>query len=98
MILIDLLISALLGVALHQLRPQIDKLSDGWRELTSYAVGVTGAGPLFALWWHRLKDVENPFNRAFLAFLLAFVGVGSGVATGWMLDTFKDDLKGTKDD
>lgn len=97
MMLIDLLISALWGIALHQLRPSIGKLSDGWRDLTSYAVGVTGTGPLFALWWYRLKDVSHPFNRAFLAFLLAFAGMGSGVAAGWMIDTFKDDLKGLHD-
>lgn len=93
MIVLDLILSAVLGLALHQTRRYTEPLPHGWRDLTNYAVGVVGTGPAFLLWWLRLKDVSNPHNRAFLAFVLSFVGVGSGVAVAWMLDTFKEDGK-----
>lgn len=91
MMLIDLIVSAFLGYGLHQSRAYTAKLPDGWRELTNYSIGVAGTGPLFVFWWHKLKDVVHPFNRAFLAFLLAFIGVGAGVVAGWLIDTFKQE-------
>jgi hypothetical protein len=91
MIILDLLLSAALGGFLHQTRHYTDHLPHGWREMTNYSLGVIGTGPAYILWWLRLKDVNNPLNRAFLAFILAFIGVGSGVAAGWMLDTFQSD-------
>lgn len=89
MIVLDLILSAVMGMLIHQTRRYTDPLPYGWRELTNYSVGVAGTGPVFILWWARLKDVGNPLNRAFLAFVLSFIGVGSGVAAGWMLDTFQ---------
>lgn len=88
MILIDLILSALLGAILHQSRHYTERLPVGWREMTNYSIGVIGTSPAFALWHRQLKDVSNPFSRAFLAYVLSFVGVGSGVAAGWMIDTF----------
>lgn len=88
MILLDLIFSAIVGAILHQARRYTDHLPTGWREMTNYSIGVVGTGPVFLLWWARLKDAQNPLSRAMLAFVLAFVGVGSGVAAGWMYDTF----------
>jgi hypothetical protein len=93
MIILDLILSSVLGFLLHQTRRYTDPLPHGWRELTNYAVGVVGTGPAFILWWARLRDVSNPLNRAFLAFLLSFTGVGSGVAAAWMLETLQEDSK-----
>lgn len=93
MTLINLVISSLAGIALHQTRRYTHSLPEGWRELTSYTIGVTGTTPIFALWWHRLKDVTHPFERAFLAFVLAFIGVGTGVSAGWLVDTFKEEFQ-----
>lgn len=90
MIILDLILSALIGYLLHLTQRYTDPLARGWRDLTNYAIGVVGTGPAFLLWWARLKDVGNPMNRAFLAFVLSFIGVGSGVGLGWMLDTFDE--------
>lgn len=88
MIILDLLLSAALGYLMHQSENYIEMLPNGWRELTDHAVVVTFSLPAFLLWYIRLKDVENAMNRAVLAYVCAFVGVGSGVAAGWMVDTF----------
>lgn len=84
----DFLIDVFLGLVLHQSRHVTEKLPDGWRDLTDHAVGVVGTSPAYVFHWHRLKNVTDPFERGFLAFVLSFCGVGSGVALGWLLDTF----------
>jgi len=87
-IVLDLLLSAALGYMMHQSANYTDKLPDGWRELTDHAVGVVFSLPAFILWFIRLRDVDNLMNRAVLAYVCSFAGVGSGVAAGWMVDTF----------
>jgi hypothetical protein len=93
MIILDLILSAVMGGLLHQTRRYTNHLPYGWRELTNYTVGVAGTGPVFLLWWARLKDMTSLNNRAFLSYILSFIGVGSGVAIAWMIDTFQHEEK-----
>jgi len=85
--LIDFFFSMFCGVALHQTSSFTKKIDSGWQELTGTTIGVIGTLPLFSLWMRRLEGVQNPYTRATCAYLLAFLGVGSGVALGWLIDT-----------
>lgn len=83
--LINLILSFVMGFALHQVRRHSSILPYGWRDLAHYSIGVFGTFPLFLLWMRkRITDTD----RAGVAFLLAFLGVGSGIAVGWLVDTF----------
>lgn len=79
--------SFLAGLGLHQTASFTRKLPHGWEQLAGTTIGVIGTSPLFVLWLKKLNGTRNPFTWAVSAFFLAFLGVGSGVAFGWTLDT-----------
>jgi hypothetical protein len=84
-LLFDMLAAILLGIVGHQTRPLVNRVSSpGLAQLMAYTIGiacVTLAGILF---YGHLPELQNG-RRYFAANLLASLGVGSGVATGWLL-------------
>ena len=87
--MIELLISTLGGFLLHQFARYTDRMPTGWRELSNYAIGIAGSLPFIGLFWWRLDDVKDNRKRSFIAYLLGFLGIGSGVAIGWFMDTIR---------
>ena len=87
--MIELLIASLSGLILHQSTRYTDRMPDGWRELSNYAIGVSGSLPIIGLFWWRLAEIKTPWKRAFVSYLLGFLGVGAGVAGGWLIDTIR---------
>jgi len=83
--LLDFALSMLVGLLLHQTASITHKMPP--EQLSGTTVGVLGTLPLFSLWLRRLDGIKNPYTRATSAYLLAFLGVGSGVALGWLVDT-----------
>jgi len=79
--------SMLAGFGLHQTASITHKIPEGWEQLSGTTIGVLGTFPPFLLWFRQLDGAKNIYVRAGAAFLLAFLGVGSGVALGWLIDT-----------
>lgn len=84
----EIFISALGGLFLHQSRRVTVKIADGWQGLTEHAIGVIGSLPFVLLFWRRLDGVKAE-RRLASAYLLGFLSVGLGVATGWMMDNLE---------
>lgn len=87
--IIDFTMSILIGLALHQTSSLTQKMPVGWRELTGPAIGVIGSIPSFLLWLYGLDPMrrKNPYTWSIAAYLISFLGVGVGVAIGWISDT-----------
>ena len=79
-------LSILTGLGLHQTASITHKMPEGWEQLAGTTIGVLGAFPIVRMWHKELSDVENPDTRLTAAYLVGFLGVGSGVALGWLLD------------
>lgn len=82
----DVVIIFLAGLAYHQTAGITNKMPHGWGYLAGLAFGVEGTLPAFA---HILKLLDIPENvrmRAIVAYQIAFLCIGSGVAFGWLLD------------
>lgn len=75
------------GFLLHQTRPSIARLSDGWRELTSYAIGIIGSFPFAVLIHRELHGVNDVDHRFTLTWIVTFCAYGAGVAIGWLWRT-----------
>ena len=89
--IVELVIATIGGFILHYGRRQTNRMPHGWREMTNYACGVAGSFPFVWLFWRGIGEDVKPGKRGFIAYLLGFLGVGAGVALGWMADTFKED-------
>ena len=89
-ILLDFALSALAGFGLHQTASITHKMPEGFEQIFGTTIGVVGTSPIFAMWLRRLSGIKNPFTWAISAFFLAFLGVGCGVAFGWLIDTIFD--------
>lgn len=89
-VLFDFLLSMLAGLGLHQTASITHKMPEGFEQIFGTSIGVVGTAPVFGLWLRRLHGIKNPFTWAISAFFLAFLGVGCGVAFGWLLDTIFD--------
>lgn len=87
-LIVELFISTVGGFLMHLARRKTNKMPHGWRELTNYALGVAGSFPFVMLFWRGLGEDVKPAKRGFAAYLLGFLGVGGGVALGWLWDTF----------
>lgn len=70
------------GMAAHRLRPHLENLPEGARDITSYTIGslVVFAVTLF------LHDEDRSWPAAHL---LALGAVGAGVVAGWVKDAFQ---------
>ena len=84
----ELVVSALGGFLAHQFRRVTERMPHGFRQLASYAIGVVFAFPFVCLFWKRL---EGNKHRSAIAYLLGFLGFGTGIAGGWMIDTIGDE-------
>jgi len=73
---------------MHLARRKTNVMPHGWRELSNYSLGVAGSLPFVMLFWRGIGDDMRPAKRGFVAYLLGFLGVGAGVAIGWLADTF----------
>lgn len=70
------------GMAAHRLRPYIQGLPEGARDISSYTIGslVVFAMTLF------IHDEDRSWP---VAHLLALGAVGAGVVAGWVKDAFQ---------
>jgi len=70
----------------HQSRPILKRdFQGGWVPISCYVVGVLLTLP-FVILIDRNLDQVNRGSRLFAAYLLAFLGVGSGVVAGHYLN------------
>ena len=74
------------GIALHQTASITGKIPHGWNCLTGYVIGVQGAFPAFVVLMKRLGVAQDTIMRASAAYQLAFLLIGLGVASGWLMD------------
>jgi len=81
------LLFLLVGLGLHQTASITHKLPEGWEQLTGTAIGVEGTFPLFLLILKKQKFTNQQIAHAGVAYQIAFLFVGIGVAIGWMMDT-----------
>lgn len=79
-------ISVLAGLALHQTASITHKMPEGWEQLSGTTIGVLGAFPIVRMWHKELHEIQNPDTRLAASYAVGFLGVGSGVALGWLLD------------
>lgn len=89
--MIELLISIVGGLLLHQSKRIVDRMPGGWDRMSAYAIGYLGTLPFVSLFWRGLGDEIKPAKRGFAAYMLGGIGVGAGVALGWLIDTLKED-------
>jgi hypothetical protein len=78
--------SMLAGLALHQTASITHKMPEGWEQLSGTTIGVLGAFPVIRMWHKEFHEIQNQDSRLTGAYLVGFLGVGSGVALGWLLD------------
>jgi hypothetical protein len=95
-LIVELIVATAGGFLMHFARRKTNVMPHGWRELTNYSLGVAGSFPFVCLMWRGLGDEVKPAKRMFVAYLLGFLGVGAGVALGWVADTFKDEGRRTE--
>jgi membrane associated rhomboid family serine protease len=87
MILLDILLAVLGGIAAHQLDEPIKRMdgrNDGWQLITRYMVGVIGGGLFFSMIIHRLRP--DATRDGVMAFGAAFAGFGGGVVISRFLE------------
>lgn len=87
MILLTLLLNIVAFIHLHNQTKFIDKYPNGWRQITSYCIGVLLTLPFFAIYDHELQKQKY---TTIAAYLLAFVGSGIGTSIGWMYKDLKN--------
>jgi len=90
-LIVELIVATIGGFIMHYTRRQTNRMPHGWRELTNYSLGVASSFPFVWLFWRGLGDDVKPAKRGFVAYLLGFLGVGAGVALGWLADSFVKD-------
>ena len=82
----DYLTYAFTGLALHQTASITHKAPSGWGYLAGLAIGVEGTFPVFLAILRKLKVPAEIISICGMAYQLAFLMVGAGVALGWLLD------------
>ncbi len=90
-LIVELIVATIGGFIMHLFRRQTNRMPHGWRELTNYSLGVASSFPFVWLFWRGLGEDVKPAKRGFVAYLLGFLGVGAGVALGWLADSFVKD-------
>ena len=84
--------ASLSGVAAHQTYRFTRALANGWSNLTDHSIGAVIIAPFLLLFFIALDDENDTdprlVRRVFLAYVLSCVGIGAGVAAGWMADRF----------
>ena len=83
----DYILFLLAGLALHQTASITHKLPEGWEQLTGTAIGVEGTFPIFLMILNKQKFTGQQIAHAGVAYQIAFLCVGIGVAVGWLIDT-----------
>jgi len=69
----------------HQVRPILRRdFQGGWFPISCYVVGILTALP-FVVFIDRSLERSSRASRLAAAYLLAFLGVGSGVVAGYYL-------------
>lgn len=80
------------GFIVHQSAPLIDILAPGWKNLTSYGVGVLTAMPFGIAINEEFHDIPDSRKRFAVAFLTTFFFYGAGTAIGYIFSTVSDSL------
>lgn len=80
------ILSMLVGVGLHQTASITHKMPEGWEQLSGTTIGVLGSFPVVRMWYKELHEIKNDDTKFTAGYLIGFLGVGSGVALGWLLD------------
>lgn len=84
--LIEFAISILAGLGLHQTSSITHKMPEGWEQLAGTAIGVEGTLPVFVFFLKKLKVPNDIIFLVVVAYQVAYLLVGVGVALGWLLD------------
>jgi len=84
-VIFEIIASIVCGLVAHQTRLVTYKMPNGWRNLVEHVIGVTAAYPSFLLFKRKLNG-----QGAEAAYWLAYLGVGMGVALGWLIDTIQE--------
>jgi len=81
-------LSALIGgLLLHQTASITHKMPEGWEQLAGTTIGVEGTFPFFVMFLKRMGLDSDKIFKASVAYQVAFLCIGIGVALGWLLDT-----------
>lgn len=91
LLIVELIVATIGGYVMHQARRHTNPMPHGWRDLANYSIGVAGSFPFIWLFWRGQGADTKPAHRGFVAYMLGFLGVGAGVALGWIADTFSKD-------
>lgn len=59
------------------------KLPIGLSQIVAYTLGVIFAYPFVETVHDDLEDIDNPRQRLFCAYFLAYLAFGAGTALGW---------------
>jgi hypothetical protein len=88
--IIDLLLSALFGLGLHQAKRVTSQMPNGWENIADHSVGGVGLLLAWPYWYKRLAPVHDGFIRGWLSLAMALLSIGAGVVAGWVLDGERD--------
>ncbi len=84
--ILEAIVAILGGLAGHQSKRFTSELAPGWSNLTEHGIGVMLLFPFFLIFY---KGLGKSKRRVELAYLLAAVFVGTGVALGWFSDRLR---------
>lgn len=75
---------AILGFVAHLCREQTTgHMRRGWQDISNYGIGITAGFPLLLFMFHYLRhDIQSPFLRCAVSYVLSFVSFGAGVVAG----------------
>lgn len=77
------------GLAGHQTRRFTAHIENGWRNLVEHGIGGLLLYPFLLLMWVALGGDKKELPRLFSAYGAALLGVGAGVAAGWLMDNLE---------
>lgn len=91
MITLLMILYSALGFLAHVTRRWTteDIRGEGWRNLTRYSIGVSLVFPLATYMFMILDDIKEQALRFMVAYLLAFLPFGTGVAIGYKYDDWR---------
>jgi len=81
------LFSVFAGLLLHQTSSITNKMPHGWQQLVNYTIGSMGVITFIMMWNKRYAGIKDEDARITAAATTGFLGIGSGVAFGWLMDT-----------
>lgn len=86
--MISILLSAMLGFYAHKVfRPISDRFPPGWSTISNYSAGGVIIILMYSFFYLELRKMPHGWQRAIIALVLDFFGVGGGTVGAWLIDT-----------